>query len=88
MFAAWVSNKPVEENFITNFNAANQYGLKHIDRVVAENAYPLFDLKKYYTQFIQYRLHTANRKGMDEFLRMISPQPASQIPFLKSIQKQ
>ena len=88
VFATWVSNKPINENFIKDFNSANEYGLINIDSVVAENAYPLFDLKKYYTQFIQYRLDTANRKGMKEFLKMISPQPANQIPLFKSVQKQ
>lgn len=69
VFAAWVSNKPLLEAFITRFNAANQYGLDRLNEVIAENPYADFDLEKYYTQFIRYRLDDTKRKGLHEFLR-------------------
>ncbi len=68
VFAAWVSNKPVEHKFITAFNSANQYGLEHLEEVVLENPYQLFDLYRYYTQYIQYKLSDAKLKGMQLFL--------------------
>ena len=69
VFAAWVSNKPLPAGFIADFNAANQYGLDRMDDVIKENPYDDFDLEKYYTQFIQYRLDDTKRKGLNEFLR-------------------
>lgn len=68
VFAAWVSNKALPANFITAFNEANEYGLQRLDEVVAENPYSDFDLKKYYSQHIQYRLDDVKRKGLQKFL--------------------
>ena len=48
VFAAWVSTKPMSEDFINFFNEANASGLDKIDEIVAEANYNLFDLKKYY----------------------------------------
>jgi len=85
VFAAWVSNKPLDDKFIENFNISNEYGLKHIDEVVKQNPYGLFDLKQYYTSFIQYRLDSENRKGMNRFLKKIAQKSGKQIPFIKYI---
>ncbi len=68
VFAAWVANKPIDKDFEDAFNRANAYGVSHIDEVVAENPYPVYDLKKYYTQNISYLLDEAKRKGMELFL--------------------
>jgi len=72
VFAAWVSNKPLGDEFEDAFNRANGYGVKHIEEVVAENAYPVYDLTKYYTQNISYQLTEDKRKGLDLFLRLLS----------------
>ena len=69
VFAAWVSNKPVEPQFITAFNSANQYGLQHLEEVVAANPYSSFNLYCYYTQYIQYELSDAKLQGMELFLK-------------------
>jgi len=82
VFAAWVSNKPLDDHFIQNFNAANEYGLDHLDQVLAENPYQLFDLKTYYTHFIGYRLNDANKEGMASFFEKISPKIHQQNSFL------
>ncbi len=71
IFAAWVANKDLPEDFINAFNAANAEGLRHIDEVVAENPYPYYDLKKYFTQNIHYLLDEQKRKGLDKFLEQI-----------------
>lgn len=68
VFAAWVANKALPEDFIDAFNRANGYGIKHIDEVVAENPYDVYDLKKYYTENISYQLDEAKRKGLVLFL--------------------
>lgn len=71
VFAAWISNKPLPDDFIAAFNAANKLGLEHIDEVVAENPYPVFDLHQYYTRYIRYELDEEKRKGLDKFLSFL-----------------
>ena len=68
VFAAWVANKPLDEAFIDAFNRANGFGLKHINEVVAENRYGLYDLKKYYIENISYELDDEKRRGLKKFL--------------------
>lgn len=71
VFAAWVSTKPLPEEFIRLFNAGNAAGLQHLDEIVAANPYTLFDLKKYYTLHLSYHLDEPKRKGMAHFLEVI-----------------
>lgn len=68
VFAAWISNKQLPQHFISAFNEANASGLKQLDKVVAENPFPAFDLMKYYTQCISYELTRQKRRGLDLFL--------------------
>jgi chorismate dehydratase len=72
VFAAWVANKPLGEDFEDAFNRANAYGIKHIDEVVAELGTQQFDLKKYYTENISYKLTDKKRKGLALFLEKLS----------------
>ncbi len=76
IFAAWISNKQLDDDFIESFNKANKVGLDNIDEVVRLNPYELFDLKKYYTQYINYNLDDQKRKGMGLFLQQL---PAFQL---------
>jgi len=71
VFAAWVANKKLDEGFIDAFNIANGYGIKHIEEVVAENPYGLYDLKKYYTENISYELTEEKKKGLEQFLSLL-----------------
>lgn len=71
VFAAWVANKKLPEDFLDGFNMANGYGLKHIDEVVTENPYDVYDLKKYYTQNMSYELTDDKRKGLELFLKYL-----------------
>ena len=71
MFAAWIANKKLPEDFIKPFNEANGKGLQNIDAVVAENVSPYYDLKKYYTENISYELTDEKRKGLEKFLSLL-----------------
>lgn len=71
VFAAWVSNKEIGEDFEDAFNKAFAFGLNHIEQVVAENPYPVYDLKAYYTNNISYALDNSKRKGMELFLSLL-----------------
>jgi chorismate dehydratase len=71
VFAAWISTKPMTEDFISAFNAANAMGLTCIDEIVAETPFDLYDLKKYYTLHLSYQLDDRKRAGMKKFLGLI-----------------
>lgn len=68
VFAAWVANKQLPDSFLKLFNEANATGIQAIDKVVAENPYPLFDLNAYYRFNINYVLDEKKRAGLEEFL--------------------
>ena len=71
VFAAWVANKQLPEDFIAEFREANEYGLQHLDEVIEENPYLLYDLSHYYTQNISYHLTDEKRKGLALFLEKL-----------------
>jgi chorismate dehydratase len=68
VFAAWISNKRLDPRFIKAFDEANRQGILHIDDVVAENPYPIFDLHDYFTKHLDYHLDALKRKGLEKFL--------------------
>ncbi len=71
VFAAWVSNKKLPENFMRDFNNATGEGLKHIDEIVSQNPFTACDLKTYYSHNIDYNLDAAKMEGMKLFLEML-----------------
>jgi chorismate dehydratase len=71
VFAAWVSIKPLAEDFIEMFDKANEMGLGHIDEIVAETDSELFDMKKYYTLHLSYNLDERKRSSIVKFLELI-----------------
>ena len=79
VFAVWISNKKLPEDFIKLFNEANAIGLKHIDEIVASHSFDLYDLKKYYTLHMNYLLDETKKKSMKYFLSLLelSTAPAS-----------
>jgi chorismate dehydratase len=71
VFAAWISNKPLDKGFLEKFNKANQAGLEQIDQVVADNPSDLFDLHDYFVKHLDYRLDGRKRKGLQRFLEYL-----------------
>jgi chorismate dehydratase len=71
IFAAWIANKELPAGFLKAFNEANAVGLQHIDEVVAENPFPYYSLKKYYTENIKFYLDDEKKKGLNKFLALI-----------------
>jgi chorismate dehydratase len=72
VFAAWVSLRPLPESFVEEFDRANEIGLSHIDEIVAEYPYPIYDLSKYYKVHLSYHLDARKREAMEKFLELIS----------------
>lgn len=77
VFAAWISNKPLPEDFIVRFNEATGYGTHGdgLKKVTAATSCDFFDIRKYFTEHISYRLSEQKRKGLKRFLESISYRP-------------
>jgi chorismate dehydratase len=71
VFAAWISNKKLDENFIYNFNESNKTGLNNLDKVVKENPFTTFDLNHYYKDCISFDLDDNKKKGLQLFLKLL-----------------
>ena len=72
VFAAWIANKKLPEEFILAFNEANSIGLDRIDEVIRENNFIYYDLDNYYTKCISYQLDDEKRKGLALFLEKLA----------------
>jgi chorismate dehydratase len=68
VFAAWISSKQMDSTFIKAFDESTAFGLRHIDKIVSANPYTVFNLKNYYTQFINYQLTPSKKEGLELFL--------------------
>ena len=71
VFAAWVANKELEEDFVTRFNKTTGEGLNHLPEIIKANPYKHYDLEKYFTENINFMLNDNKRKGMEEFLNKL-----------------
>jgi chorismate dehydratase len=71
VFAAWVSNKPIPEDFITLFNQSTALGLQHLDLIIARETDPPANLMEYYTKFVKYELTPQKREGLKHFLSLL-----------------
>jgi chorismate dehydratase len=72
VFAAWLASKELDESFIQAFDAAQEAGIAN--RIALAEEYqafvPGYDLKKYFTNQIQYRISEEAKKGMRLFLEL------------------
>ena len=71
VFAAWISNKKLPEDFIESFNQKNSEGVNNIEPVIKENECDFYDLKTYYTKNISYNLNEEKRQGLRLFLDLL-----------------
>ena len=73
VFAAWVANKPIPLEFMEAFDAANGYGLSHLEDVIAliPANEQVYDEHKYYTENISYELTPEKKAGLDKFLEAL-----------------
>ncbi len=70
VFATWIANKPIPEEFMVAFDKANAYGLTHLKEVIASipAQEQVYDLLTYYTENISYLLTPDKKRGMELFL--------------------
>jgi chorismate dehydratase len=71
IFAAWVANKELPQDFKARFNAANAVGFNHLPEIIAANPFPYYSLHTYYTDNIRYYLDEEKKKGLARFLELI-----------------
>ncbi|HMQ61301.1 MAG TPA: menaquinone biosynthesis protein [Flavilitoribacter sp.] len=73
VFAAWVSNKPVDPAFLEVFDQALALGIDKVPELVylLPDPHPGFDLRTYFTENISYALDEPKQEGLDLFLKKI-----------------
>ncbi|RRN76250.1 radical SAM protein [Pseudoxanthomonas sp. SGD-10] len=73
VFAAWVSNKPIPQDFIDELNAAFSFGLDHRNKVLEKlPTLDNFDLNAYLYKDIDYVLSEDKRTALNLFLELKS----------------
>ncbi len=70
VFAAWISNNEIEEDFLEDFNRAMAVGIDYIPQLMylMPRPNPNFDLEAYFMQNISYQLDEEKQKGLTKFL--------------------
>ncbi len=70
VYAAWVSNQPLDDEFLELFNQALSKGIEEIPKLIylLPTPQPGFDLHDYFTNNISYRFDTDKRKALSRFL--------------------
>lgn len=71
VFAAWISNKPLDPGFASRFDDANRTGVSLTGVVAKAIPYELFDLYEYFTRYLTYSLGTRHRLGMEKFIQLL-----------------
>lgn len=68
VFAAWVCNKKLGDDFIDVFNKSNRYGLDRLEEVIKQNSYKWLDLHTYYTDCISFNFDDPKKEALKLFL--------------------
>lgn len=68
VFAVWVSNKPMDKQFIEKFNMTNSYGLDNLEGIVASLYYNFYDLNNYFRTNLKFILTDKYKEVIQKFL--------------------
>lgn len=72
VFAAWTANKPLDPEFVAEFNSALKYGLEHRPEVL--KMLPVredFDLKDYLYNKLDFDLTPQKRTALEKYLELL-----------------
>jgi len=72
VFAVWLANKDIPQQFKNDFNIATAAGLNRIEEVVSGINFPEYDLNKYYTININYDFDKQKKEALKLFLELLS----------------
>lgn len=69
VFACWVANKPIDQQFTDEFSKVLKSGISHIPEVIEEyrQLYPTFKLDGYFRENIFYVFDESKRRGLELF---------------------
>lgn len=74
VFACWVANKSLPDEFINKFNETIKIGVENIDEVIEAFKDKIpgnVDAREYYTRYISYNLDENKKKGLELFLKYL-----------------
>ncbi len=72
VFAAWVANKKLDDNFINDFNKVISFGLENISESIKEyNISHNYDLEEYLTKYISYNFNEDKKIALKQYLSFI-----------------
>ena len=71
VFAAWVANKSLPDDFISQFNLSIKNSLTQIDKIAESIGFPEYDLSVYFKENIDYLLDDKKMEGLQLFLSKI-----------------
>lgn len=74
VFAAWVSNKPLDKPFLQKFNQVLKHGVTNIDKAIEKYSIDFITTEaqsSYLKSDISYTLDESKQKGLELFLGMI-----------------
>ena len=71
VFASWVANTSIADDFLIRFDEALANGIKEIPKLIylLPSPIPGFSLEDYYTKYINYHFDAAKEKALALFLR-------------------
>lgn len=72
VFACWIANKPIDIEFVSEFNMALADGLLQLEEVIdeCEKIYPDYQLKDYFYKNLSLVFDDSKRKGLELFLKL------------------
>lgn len=72
VFAVWVAQKNVSEQFQTDFNRTLEFGLENISEIVRmeQSNYPGLNIHDYFSKNISFKLDNRKKAGMEKFLEL------------------
>ncbi len=73
VFAAWVTNRSLDDTFKEEFNKSLLFGINHIDQMIKSFDFSFLphniNIKEYYEKNIDYTLDAEKKKGLALFLK-------------------
>jgi chorismate dehydratase len=73
VFAAWISTRPLSQDFIADFNKALHSGLEHLPELIKILPdIPGFHTEDYFRKNISYELDNAKWRGLNRFLSYLA----------------